>query len=78
MRFKMLFLAGSIALLVAVVVAGLALAGSTRSETTAASVATARFHNLAAAQAAGYTAVVQDLAGNTCIAQAGAGGMGTI
>jgi hypothetical protein len=76
MRFKMLFLAGAIAVLVPVVVAGLALAGSTRSETTVASAATAEFHNLAAAQAAGYTAVVQDLAGNTCIAQAGAGGMG--
>jgi hypothetical protein len=38
--------------------------------------ATARFHELDDASAAGYTVTVVDVAGNTCIAQADAGGMG--
>lgn len=38
--------------------------------------ATARFHDLDVAKAAGYGVTVEDLAKKTCIAQAGAGGMG--
>jgi hypothetical protein len=38
--------------------------------------ATARFHDPADANAAGYTVTVVDLAGHECIDQAGAGGMG--
>jgi hypothetical protein len=38
--------------------------------------ATARFHDLDAAKAAGWGVTVTDLAGKTCIDQAGAGGMG--
>src|SRR5947207_2164013 len=38
--------------------------------------ATTPFHALAVAQNAGYKAVVTDVNGKTCIAQAGAGGMG--
>lgn len=38
--------------------------------------ATAGFHDPDAAAAAGYTMTVVDVAGNACIAQAGAGGMG--
>jgi hypothetical protein len=64
------------ALLVPVVAAGFAFAGSPRSETSVATRATAKFHNLAAAQAAGYTAVVADAAGITCISQPGEGTMG--
>jgi hypothetical protein len=38
--------------------------------------ATAAFHDVADAQAAGYTVVVTDLSGATCIAQPGEGAMG--
>ncbi len=38
--------------------------------------ATARFHDLEVAQAAGHTVVVQDVFGATCIAQPGEGAMG--
>jgi hypothetical protein len=38
--------------------------------------ATAPYHRLANAQAAGYTDVVVDVAGNTCIAEPGMGAMG--
>ena len=38
--------------------------------------ATARFHDLDQAKAAGYTATVEDAAGITCIAQPGEGAMG--
>jgi hypothetical protein len=38
--------------------------------------ATAAFHDINAATAAGYNVTVEDLAKKTCIAQAGAGGMG--
>jgi hypothetical protein len=38
--------------------------------------ATARFHDLDKAKAAGYTVTVVDLSGATCIAQPGAGAMG--
>jgi hypothetical protein len=62
---------------VGLVLAGIGTAGaSERPNLTPATIATARFHNLDAAKAAGYAAVVQDIAGNTCIAQAGAGAMG--
>ena len=42
----------------------------------AARAATARFHNLDAAEAAGHTVLVADLAGLTCIAEPGMGAMG--
>src|SRR4029453_2499404 len=59
------------------VLEGIGTAGaSERPDLTPATIATARFHSLDAAKAAGYAVVVQDLAGNTCIAQAGAGAMG--
>jgi hypothetical protein len=53
-----------------------AVASSQRSEASVASAATARFHNLDAAEAAGYTMVVTDTAGKTCIDQPGVGAMG--
>jgi hypothetical protein len=72
-RVVIAFALGAAALLVA----GITTAGATeRPDLTPAEVATAKFHDLAAAQAAGYAVVVQDVAGNTCIAQTGAGGMG--
>jgi hypothetical protein len=57
-------------------VAGYAGASNDRSETAVASAATARFHDLGAAQDAGYTIHVAELSGATCIAQAGEGAMG--
>lgn len=57
-------------------IAGFAAASNERSQTTVASAATARFHDLEAAQAAGYVVHVQDVSGATCIAQAGEGAMG--
>jgi hypothetical protein len=53
-----------------------AYAAVSRSEAAVASAATARFHDLDAAQAAGYIVHVQDLSGATCIAQANEGAMG--
>jgi hypothetical protein len=47
-----------------------------QSDVAAARIATASFHDFAAAQAAGYVGLVADLQGITCIAKAGAGGMG--
>jgi hypothetical protein len=76
MRTKILLLSGGMALLASVMVAGLALAGSTRSETTVASEATAQFHDLDQAVAAGYSVRVADASGATCIAQPGEGAMG--
>jgi hypothetical protein len=57
-------------------IAAYAAASNERSEAAVASAATARFHDLDAAQAAGYVVHVQDLSGATCIAQAGEGAMG--
>jgi len=57
-------------------IAGYAAASSDRSETAAASAATARFHDLDAAQDAGYNIHVADLSGATCIAHPGEGAMG--
>lgn len=57
-------------------VAGYAAASNERSEAAAATAATARFHDLDAAQDAGYTIHVAELSGATCIAQAGEGAMG--
>jgi hypothetical protein len=76
MRQRWVLLTAGLALLAPVVAAGFAFAASPRSETTVATQATAKFHSLAAAQAAGYTVVVQDAAGITCISQPGAGTMG--
>ena len=56
--------------------AGYAAASNERSEAAVASAATARFHDLRAAQDAGYAVHVADLSGATCIAQAGEGAMG--
>jgi hypothetical protein len=55
---------------------GLASAGDGHSLTAVAASATARFHELDAAKAAGYTAVVQDKAGIICIDNQPIGGMG--
>lgn len=56
--------------------AGYATASNERSEAAVAAAATARFHDLSAAQDAGYTIHVADVSGATCIAQAGEGAMG--
>src|SRR3977135_3834487 len=47
-----------------------------REELSTARAATARFHRLSAAKDAGYTVLVRDLAGITCIANPGVGVMG--
>jgi hypothetical protein len=47
-----------------------------QSDLAAARAATARFHNLDAAEAAGHTVLVADTAGLTCIAEPGMGAMG--
>ena len=57
-------------------VAGFGAASNERSDAAVASAVTARFHDLDAAQAAGYTIHVADAAGLTCIAQPGEGAMG--
>ena len=56
--------------------AGYAAASNERSDTAVASAATARFHDLDAAQDAGYTIHVAELSGATCIAQPSEGAMG--
>ena len=57
----------------ALVLAGAALAGGGTSD---AKPATARFHDLDTAIAAGYSFRLPELSGNTCITQPGVGGMG--
>jgi hypothetical protein len=57
-------------------VAGYAAASSERSATAEAVAATAAFHDLDAAQAAGYTVHVAELSGATCIDNGAAGAMG--
>ena len=56
--------------------AGYSAAANERSDAAVAAAATARFHDLDAAQDGGYTIHVAELSGATCIAQAGAGAMG--
>jgi hypothetical protein len=58
------------------VLAGYAAASNERSDAAVASSATARFHDLGAAQDAGYVVHVAELSGATCIAQPGQGAMG--
>jgi hypothetical protein len=76
---------GRIAVVVALVAAAIAIplgvigfasAGDERSLTAVAVQATARFHDLGAAQAAGWTVLVKDKAGITCIDNQPVGGMG--
>jgi hypothetical protein len=55
---------------------GYAAASSQRSSVSAAAAATAAFHDLRAAQAAGYTIHVQELSGATCIDNGAVGAMG--
>jgi hypothetical protein len=55
--------------------AGMAIADG-RGELDGSVPATAKFHDIDVATAAGYSVTVEDLAKKTCIAQAGAGGMG--
>jgi len=55
--------------------AGMAIADG-RGELDGSVPATAKFHDIDVATAAGYNVTVEDLAKKTCIAQAGAGGMG--
>ncbi len=64
-----------LAVLPVLVVAGYAAAGG-RGPMDGAAPATARFHDLDAAVAAGYSVRVADINGVTCIAQPGAGAMG--
>jgi hypothetical protein len=56
--------------------AGYSAASNERSDAAVAAAATARFHDLDAAQDGGYTIHVAELSGATCIAQAGVGAMG--
>jgi hypothetical protein len=56
--------------------ASIAFAGSGQSSVAVARQATARFHDLKVAQAAGYTIHVQDLSGATCIDNGAVGAMG--
>ena len=69
-RGRLLTLVAAVASLLAV--AGVAVAGGVGEAKTA----TAAFHDLDQARAAGYTVTVADAAGITCIAQPGAGTMG--
>jgi hypothetical protein len=55
---------------------GIALAGGGQSSVAQARKATARFHKLATAQAAGYTTHVHELSGASCIANEPLGAMG--
>jgi hypothetical protein len=74
MKFKRALVL-SLAILPVLVVAGYAAAGG-RGPMDGAAPATARFHDLDAAIAAGYSVRVADVNGITCIAQPGAGAMG--
>ena len=65
----------TLAVLPVLIVAGYAAAGG-RGPMDGAAPATARFHDLEAAVAAGYSVRVADVNGVTCIAQTGAGAMG--
>ena len=56
--------------------AGYAAAANERSDAAVASAATARFHDLDAAEDAGYTIHVAELSGATCIANGAEGAMG--
>ena len=64
------------AIAVPLAVIGFASAGDDRSLTAVAAAATGRFHNLSAAQAAGWNVLVVDKAGLTCIDNQPVGGMG--
>ena len=71
MKFKRFAL--GLFLVVPLVVVGIAIAAGAFD---GAKSATARFHDLEKAKAAGYAVTVQDAAGITCIAQPGQGAMG--
>ena len=73
---RMRVLVAALMALPVLAVAGFAAASNERSAAAVAAAATAHFHDLDAAQAAGYTIHVADAAGLTCIAQAGEGAMG--
>jgi hypothetical protein len=74
MKFKRALVL-TLAVLPVLLVAGYAAAGG-RGPMDGAAPATARFHDLDAAVAAGYSVRVADVNGITCIAQPGAGAMG--
>jgi len=74
MTRKRLLVLFAIALAV-LIPAGMAIADG-RGELDGSVPATAAFHDIDAATAAGYNVTLEDLAKKTCIAQAGAGGMG--
>ena len=80
MRINRLLVGGLVVLVAAAGLAALGLArahaGGDGHQIVAALRATTPFHDLAVAQNAGYKAVVTDVNGKTCIAQAVAGGMG--
>jgi hypothetical protein len=69
-------LASALVVLPILAVAGYAAASNERSETGAATAATARFHDMDKAQDAGYTVHVAELSGATCIANGAEGAMG--
>lgn len=73
---RMRVLVAALMALPVLAIAGLAAASNERSDAAVAAAATARFHDLDAAQDAGYAIHVADAAGLTCIAQAGEGAMG--
>ncbi|MGZ8702911.1 MAG: hypothetical protein ACXWZY_11560 [Gaiellaceae bacterium] len=64
------------AIAIPLTVIGFASAGDERSLTAVAAAATGRFHNLSAAQAAGWNVLVKDKLGITCIDNQPVGGMG--
>jgi hypothetical protein len=74
MTRKRLLVLFAIALAV-LIPAGMAIADG-RGELDGSLPATAKFHDINVATAAGYSVTVEDLAKKTCIDQAGAGGMG--
>jgi hypothetical protein len=75
-RYGVLIAFGVLAVTPLLAIAGYAGASNERSDAAVASAATAQFHDLGAAQDAGYTIHVAELSGATCIAQAGEGAMG--
>ena len=78
MRFRLVALALTAPIVVAVVAASIALAGG-QSELSAVRAATDEYHELAVAKAAGYTtelAQTADFGGGTCVANGAQGAMG--
>jgi hypothetical protein len=75
-RLALVLSLAAMAIAVPLTVIALASAGDERSLTTEATRATARFHDLDAAEQAGYNALVMDVNGLSCIDNQPVGGMG--